>query len=99
MKTDLIIQLHRPGANASNKEIKREQERINKTVGTLLIIEQQFIGMLFENENYSYDELYKFYLAEFIEHCKFHIEKLKLKYFKINSYYFKETYQPLELCK
>lgn len=99
MKVDLITQIYRPGDNASNKEIKREREKINRTVGTLLIIEQQFIGMLFGNDNYSYTELYNFYLTEFIEHSKHHAAKLKLKYFKINSYYFKESYKPLEVCK
>ena len=96
---ELIEQIYRPVNRQSNREIKREVEKINKSVGTLLEIEETFIGMLFENEHYSYDELYKFYLAEFIEHCKFHIDRMNLKYFKINTYYFKERYQPLELCK
>lgn len=95
---ELIEQIYRPINRHSNREIKREAEKINKSVGSLLEIENTFLGMLFENEYYTYDELYKFYLAEFIEHCNFHINRLNLKYFKINSYYFKENYQPLELC-
>jgi len=99
METKLIEQLYRPHNRQSRKEFEKEQMKINKTVGTLVEIENTFINMLFNNEIYSYKELYLFYLAEFIEHCKFHINNLKLKYFKINSYYFKHAYQPLELCK
>jgi hypothetical protein len=94
----LIEQIYRPINRQSNREIKREADKINKSVGSLLEIEETFLGMLFENEQYSYNDLYKFYLAEFIEHCNYHINRLDLKYFKINKYYFKEQYQPLELC-
>lgn len=97
--SELIEQLITP----TNRQVKRamlnERDRINRSVGTLLQVEEDFIGNLFNNKCNSYEEIYKFYLAEFIEHANFHASRLKLKFYKINPYYFRDTYKPLEQCK
>lgn len=96
---DLIEQLIVPNNRHVKRDMMRERERINSSVGTLLQIEDEFIGNIFNNESESYGAIYKFYLAQFIDHCQYHSVRLKLKYYKINSYYFKDKFQPLELCK
>lgn len=96
---ELFEQLFTPVNRETKRRVEAERNRINSSVGSLLQIEEDFIGNLFNNKCNSYDEIYKFYLAEFLEHCKYHNERLKLKYYKLNTYYFKNQYQPLEKCK
>ena len=96
---NLIEQLYTPNNRQVKREMLRERDKINSSVGTLLQIEDEFIGNIFNNDVNSYKEIYNFYLAQFIDHSNYHAERLKLKYYKINSYYFKNNYQPLELCK
>lgn len=59
-------------------------------------INTSFIYNLFENEKYSYQELYTFHLNKWKHYCDYIKYVLKPKYIQINHLWFSEQYKPIE---
>lgn len=71
-----------------------ERERIE---GVLFPIEDGFYEELFEDNSFSYNSSYQFYLRDFVWHCGFVETTIKPKYHKIDKYYFTKLLYPTEL--
>ena len=78
----------------SNRATKRATEaELIKVGGELVDVESRFLEQLFSENGRSYNEIYQFYLKQYITNVKACKDIYRPKFVHINEYYFEKTYK------
>ena len=86
--------------NPTNRvEHRAIMQDYDKVAGELTAIEADFYAQLFADNNFSYDQLYHFYLDRFLQTVEILENRKKLKYIVINRTYFHDMMYPIETQK
>lgn len=72
------------------------EREVNKCERHFTIIIDNFLEQLFEDNEFTYIELYNFYLERFVSISKYAEHTYKLDYCEVNKNYFVENFKPIE---
>ena len=80
-----------------NRQAQRAiMQEYNRVAGELTAIEADFYAELFADNEFSYDQLYHFYLDRFEQTTKILESRKKIKVLVINDTYFHDMMYPIE---
>jgi hypothetical protein len=98
METEIELLILKEEVKSRFDRRQSEFERI-KLLNQLIEVEQTFVDCLFDDikyGNYSYEEIYRFFLIRYIEKVKWVKQVIKPVYYNINEHYFLDTFEPIE---
>tara|TARA_R110000744_G_scaffold326685_1_gene432476 strand:- start:334 stop:660 length:327 start_codon:yes stop_codon:yes gene_type:complete len=84
-----------PKYTSINRQSRRAIDKELQKIGRELIdVESRFLDQLFEEDRgISYDDLYRYYLRQYLDNIAACKSLFKPKHVNINEYYFEKTYR------
>ena len=91
-----IVLKYKPVNRQQKKVIEKEILKAAKAVGW---IEEKFIEAIFEETNYSYEQIYLWALEIWKNNVSILYKVNKVKHIYIDEHYFSDNYKPIERLK
>jgi hypothetical protein len=82
-----------PSCRNQKRKVIFEYERFAER---LIEVENMFYNQLFEDNEFTYHDLYIHYLQQYKDVCFWVGEVIKPKYWKVNEFYFNQLFEPIE---
>ena len=84
------------GYPVNRTQIRAMGKEFDKIHESVFNIEDVFLAQLFDNNKYTYHELYSHFLGEYKMCMKYLKKVVKPKYFTLDENYFSKKYKPIE---
>lgn len=88
--TSMAIPMYKAVNRSQRRALAKERVLIENV---LLRVEFRFTKLLFEDNGYSYKQLFEFYAKLYLRFCNFFLRNNKLKYHKIDLGYFIKSFE------